>query len=112
MSYSIPSSTKTLTLTTGPFLFISVGALSVCEFAMVQECIFYCAPRKKRYTVLPEGTDIHIQQHNHRKGLNPFLSLYYYGKVIVELENNTNTKFNCVYCVCNLTKFLFVSDFS
>ena len=32
---SIPSSTKILTLTIAPFLFILVGGLSVCEFAMV-----------------------------------------------------------------------------
>ena len=71
-----------------------------------QECIFYCDPRKKRYTLLPEGTDIQIQQHphNYRKDLNPCLSLYYYGKVIVELENNTNKEINYVYGVCNLTK--------
>ena len=35
MSYSIPSSTKILTLTTAPFLFILVGAQSVSQFAMV-----------------------------------------------------------------------------
>ena len=34
MFYSIPSSTKILTLTTATFLFILVGALSVCEIAM------------------------------------------------------------------------------
>ena len=37
--------------------------------------------------LLPEGTCIHIQQHNRRKDLNPCLSQYYYGKVIVELVN-------------------------
>ena len=106
MSYSIPSSTKILTLTTAPFLLVSVGALSACELAMVpQECIFYCVPRKKRYTLLPEGIDIsiHIQQHNHKKDLTPCLSLYYYGNVIGKLEN-ANKEFNCVYGVCNLTK--------
>ena len=35
MPYSIPSSTKILTLVTLPFLFIIVGILSVFEFAMV-----------------------------------------------------------------------------
>ena len=35
MAYSIPSSTKIFTLVTAPFLFITVGAMSVCEFAMV-----------------------------------------------------------------------------
>ena len=34
MSYSIPSSTKILTLATAPFLFILVHALSACQFAM------------------------------------------------------------------------------
>ena len=58
MPYSIPSSTKILSLTRAPFLFISVGALSV-KLLCGQECIFYCAPRKKRYTLLPEGTDIY-----------------------------------------------------
>ena len=105
MFYSIPSSTKIFTLTTAIFLFISVGALSVSEFAMVPGVYIYCAARKKRYTLLPESTDINIQQHNHRKDLNPSLSLYYYGKVIItELENNTNKEFKCVYGVCNLTK--------
>ena len=35
MSYSIPISTKILTLTAAPFLFILVGILSACEFAMM-----------------------------------------------------------------------------
>ena len=75
-----------------------------CLFEFVLVCLWiYCAPRKKSYTVLPEGTDIHIQQHNHQKDLNPCLSLYYYGKVIGELEN-TNKEFNCVYGFYNLTK--------
>ena len=36
--------------------------------------------------------------------LNPCLPLYYYEKVIVELEKKpkTNKEFNCVYGVCNL----------
>ena len=54
--------------------------------------------------VLPEGTDVHIQQHNHQKDLNLCLSLYYYGKVIVELAKNASKEFNCVYGDCNLIK--------
>ena len=43
MSFSIPGSTKILTLVTAPFLFILVGALSVCEFSMVLgEYILLC----------------------------------------------------------------------
>ena len=52
---------------------------------------------KKRHNILPEGTDVHIQQHIHQKDLNLFLTLYYYGKVYVELEKNTNKEFDYVY---------------
>ena len=49
MPYSIPSSTKIFDMTTEPFLFILVGALSVCEFAMVTGL----------HILLPESTDIY-----------------------------------------------------
>ena len=51
MPYSIPSSTKILTLTTAPFLFISVGALSVCESAMVPGVyILLCLQEEKLHS--------------------------------------------------------------
>ena len=83
--------------------FYLVSCLSV-NLLWCQEYIFYCATRKRRYTLLLEGTDIHSQQQNHQKRLNSCLSLYYYGKVIVELGNNTKREFNCVYGICSLTK--------
>ena len=83
MSYSIPSSTKTFTLTTTPFLFILVGAQSVCQFAIVLGV--YILLYFKEYT-LPKGTYTHIPQHTYQKVLKSCLSLYYYGKVIAELE--------------------------
>ena len=89
MSYSIPSSTKILNLTTTPFLFILVSVLSL-NLLWCQECIFSCTPRKKRYT---------------QKDLNPCLSLYillWQGHCWI--GKNTNKEFNCVYGVCNLTK--------
>ena len=50
------------------------------------------------FNLFPEGTDIHIKQHNHQKDLNLCLSLHNYGKIIVvELENNKNKEFNCIY---------------
>ena len=50
-----------------------------------QECTFSSSLKKKRYTILPEGTDIYIQQHIHQNDLNLCLTLlYYYTKVIVE----------------------------
>ena len=96
-------------------LFQLVPCLSV-NLPWYQECIFYCAPRKKRYTLLPEGTDIHIQQHSRQKDLNPCVSLYCYSKVIVELEN-TQTRNLTVFMVfviwpCSKLKFLFVFDFT
>ena len=103
MSYSIPSSTKIITLATAQFLFILVGALSIYEFAIVPAVNILLRSQEEEI-LLPDGPDVHIQQHSHQKHLNPCLSLYYYGKVIVELEKNTKKEFNCVYGSCNLTK--------
>ena len=50
MPYSIPSSTKILTLVTAPFLFILVGVLSVCEFAMVPGVYIL---------LIPQGEEVH-----------------------------------------------------
>ena len=87
MPYSVPISTKILTLATAPFLFISVGILCLSvNLLWCQVCTFYCHLRKKRSILLPEGTDVHIRQHIHQKDLNLCLPLYYYGKVIAELE--------------------------
>ena len=54
MPYSIPSSTKILTLATAPLLFTLVDVLSsVCEFAMVPGVYILRCPRIKRYTLPP-----------------------------------------------------------
>ena len=92
MPYSIPSSTKILTLPIAPFLFILLGVfcLSV-NLLWCQVCTFYCP------LILPEGIYVHIQYHIHQKDFNLCLSLYYYGKVTVELEK-TQTR--------NLTVFM------
>ena len=42
--------------------------------------------QKKRYSILPEGTDVHIQQDIHQKDLKLSLTSCYYAKVVVELE--------------------------
>ena len=89
------------TLATAPFLFISVGSLCVCEFAMVPVVFILLCPLGRKGTLFY----LHIQLHNHEKDLNPSLWLYYYGKVIAELENNTNNRNRLtVYGTCNLTK--------
>ena len=83
-----------------------------------QMCTFYCPLRQKRCTLLPKGTDEHIQQHIHQKDLNLCLPLYYYAKVSVELEKNTNKEFNCVMLKVlvirrsNTLKFQFVFGFN
>ena len=51
MPYSIPSSTKILTMATTPFLFISVGAVSVCEFAMVPRVYFLLSRQEKEFAL-------------------------------------------------------------
>ena len=109
MSYSIPSSTKILNLTTAPFLFILVSALSVCKFAMVPGVYILLYPLEEEVHSSSWGHG-HIQQHNHQKDLNPCLSLYYYGKVIVELEKNTSLTVFTVFVIwpSSTLKFLFV----
>ena len=57
MPYSIPSSTKILTLTTAPFLFVLVSVrclsfclsvcLSACKFAMVPEVLIILSPQEE-----------------------------------------------------------------
>ena len=87
MAYSVPSSAKILTLAAAPFLFLLVGDLYMSvSLVWCQVCTFYCPLRKKRCTLLPEGKNVHIKQQIHQKDLNLCLPLYYYGKVIVELE--------------------------
>ena len=83
MPYSIPSSTKIFTLATVPFLFILVGAMSVCGFTV---------PPGRKGTLF----FLHIQLNNHQKDLNPCLSLYYYGKFIAELEKNNQGILVCL----------------
>ena len=94
--YSLPSFNKTLTLTTAPFLVPSLSA----NLPWCQECIFYCGPRKKRYTLPPEGTDIHIQQHNHRKDLNPCLSLIIMTRSLLNWKIHSLTKKHFEILIC------------
>ena len=94
MPYSITCSTKILTLAIALFLFILVE--SSVNLLWCQVCTFYFPHRKKRYTIVPRGIDVHIQQQIHQKDLNLCPTSYYYAKVIVELEKNTNKEFSCV----------------
>ena len=48
--------------------------------------------RKKWCTLLPEGTDVHIQQHIHQKDLKLCLQLHFYVKVIVKFEKRQRSK--------------------
>ena len=87
MPYRIPSSTKLFTLATAPFLFLLVVVLCLSvNLLWCHMCTFYCSLMKKRCTLLSKGTDVHIQQHIYQRDLHLCLQLYYYGKVIVELE--------------------------
>ena len=65
--------------------------------------ILLCPPGRKDTLFF-----LHIQLPSHQKDLNPSMWLYYYGKVIVELENNTNNRKRLTgYGACNLTKQYF-----
>ena len=71
MPFSITCSTKILTLAIAPFNII----------------FRFCPLIKKKCTLLPEGTYVHIQQHIHQKDLTGCLPLHYCAKVvIVELK--------------------------
>ena len=73
-----------ISLNVSKYLIVSLVPLKFFDnsnLSIWRDLKFYCAPRKTRWTFLPEGTDIHIQQHNHQTDLNhrPPL-LYHYGK--------------------------------
>ena len=86
MTYGITCSTKILTLAIVLFFFILFGTL--CEFAMVSIAyILLSSQEGEKCSVLPEGTDVRIQQHIHQKNLNLCQTSYYYAKVIVKLKN-------------------------
>ena len=89
MPYGIPNSTKILVYFYNSTIFVYFGWYPLCLW------ICYGA-RSVHFTVSPgrKGTlfFLHIQLHNHQKDLNPCLWLYYYGKVIVELEKNKQQK--------------------
>ena len=79
MPSSITCSTKTLTLEIAPFLFILVGVL--CEFTMVPGVYILLSPPKKEvHYILPEGTDVRIQEDIHQKDIS-YLTSYDYAKV-------------------------------
>ena len=103
MPYNITCSTK----------ISNFGNITIFLFQLIcsvnslwcQVCTFYCPLRKKRCTFLPEGTDVHIQKHIYEKDLNLFLPLFYYTKVIVELQKHRQRIKLCyAYGAYNLTK--------
>ena len=69
MPYSITCSTKILTLAQKHHFCLFFLAPSL-DLLWCQVCTFYCPLRKKRFIILPKGTDVHIQQHIHQKDLN------------------------------------------
>ena len=65
--YRIICFTKILTLAIAPFLFILVGA--ICEFAIIPDVYILFSPQEEEghYTILPEGTNVQIQQHIYQR---------------------------------------------
>ena len=87
MSYSISSSNEILTLTTAPIFSISVGALSVCEFAMVPRVYILLCPQEEEVHSSSWGHGYTHSAAQSSKRFKPLPVSNYYGKVIVELEN-------------------------
>ena len=103
----IPSSTKIpIFLAAAPFLFILISVLCLSVFLLWYQV----------YAMLLSPQEVHIQQHIHKKDLNLCRPLYYYGKVIVELEK-TQTRNLIVFmvlvlCPSSTLKFLFAFGFN
>ena len=110
MPYSITYATKILTLTIAPFL-----SASSVNFLWCQVCTFHCPLWKKRFTFLPEGTDVHIQQHINQKDLNLcYIMLLCQG--CCWIGKNINNKFSCVMVLIvrpsSTLKFQFIFGFN
>ena len=110
MPYSITCDTKILTLTIAPFLLASSVNLLWC-----QVCTFYCPLWKKRFTFLPEGTDVQIQQHINQKDLRLcYITLL--CQSCCWIGKNANNKFSCVMVLIvrqsSTLKFQFVYCFN
>ena len=104
MSYSIPSSSKILTLTTAPFLFVLFGALSACLFAMVSGVYILLCPQQE---------EVHSSSWGHRhthsaaqssKSFKPLSVAILLWQSHCWIGENVNKEFNCVCGACNLTK--------
>ena len=117
MSYSIPSSTKILTLTTAPFLFILVGAQSVSQFAMVPGV----------YILLwPQESEVHSSFWRHRythsaaqlsKSFKPLSVTIFLWQGHCWIGEKTQTRNLTVFIALVIwrsrtLKFLFVFDFN
>ena len=84
------------TLVTAPLLFILVGNLCVCEFAMVPGVTSECVPRKKRYTVLP--THSAAQSSKRVKPLSVTIVLWQ-DHCSIGKQHKQQKKTNCLWCL-------------
>ena len=94
-------------MTTASFLFILVGTLSVCEFAMVPGVYpsgVYCVFREKRFTVIPTHS---AAQPSKRFKLLSVSILLWQGHCWIGTTKTTKKKQQkrqTVHSACNLTK--------
>ena len=89
-------STKTLTLATAPLLFLLVGVLSVCEFAMVPGVYILLSPQEE---------EVHSSSWGHRcthsaahssKRFKPLSDMIWLWQGYWWIWKNTNKEFSCV----------------
>ena len=66
--------------------------------------VHFPVPSGRRGAFFFLRTQVYTFSNTFIKNLNLYLPLYKHGKVVVELENNTNKEFNCIYGVSDLTK--------
>ena len=115
MSYSIPSSTKILTLTTASFLFILVDALSVGQFAMVPVVYMLLCLAVRRVYLFFIGAQIYIgaQISKRFKPFSVIILLWHCHCGIGKKQTRNLTVFMALVIWPSSTlKFLFVFDFN
>ena len=91
MSYGIICSTTHLFLLWHYHHYTLFKLASSVNLLWCQLCTFYCPLRKKSCPLLPEVTNVHIQQIIHQKYLNLCLPSCCYGQVIFE-QGKTKTR--------------------
>ena len=111
MPYSVPSSTKILTMATAPFLFKLASSVSACLWICYgARCVHFAVPSGRRGGLFFLRAEMYTFSSTFIKDLNLCLPRYYYGKVIVELEKTQTRNLNVFVVHCDTFKKTWATD--